>query len=121
MDVIVGENSLSTVYSEYSKTSGALFNFVFITENQDVDFTRSFLLLLDRNTSLNFTLPTALHPGHYRMYAYDIGNDGTLLNGISYPAVEKNLTASEGVHTMSYLYYYHALGLLSRSSSRIHQ
>ena len=58
-----------------------------ITENGAVDFTRSALLALDRNTSLNHTLPTDLYPGHYRVYVYDIERDGTLHNGVRYPAV----------------------------------
>ena len=78
-------------YSEHSDASGALFSFVFITENGDVDFTRSNLLALDRNTSLNHTLPFDLYPGHYRVYVYDIECNRTLSNGLQYPAMTDEL------------------------------
>ena len=82
---------LKTVYSEHSTASGALFSFVFITDSGDVDFSRSFLLALDRNTSHNHTLPFDLYPGHYRVYVYDIEHDGMLRNGVGYPAVMDGL------------------------------
>ena len=82
-----GSIVLTTVYSEYSTASGALFSFVFTTDSGDVDFSRSFLLALDRNTSHNHTLPFDLHPGHYRVYVYDIEYNRTLHNGVGYPAV----------------------------------
>ena len=81
----------TTVYSDHSTASGALFSFVFITDSGDVDFNRSFLLALDRNTSHNHTLPCDLYPGHYRVYVYDIEHDGTLHNGAGYPAVTEEL------------------------------
>ena len=83
--------TLYTMYSEHSTASGALFSFVFITGSGDVDFRRSFLLALDRNTSHNHTLPFDLYPGHYRVYAYDIEHDETLHNGVGYPAVTEDL------------------------------
>ena len=86
-----GEIILYTVFSKFSTASGALFSFVFIADSGDVDFSRSFLLALDRNTSHNHTLPFDLHPGHYRMYVYDIEHDGTLHNGVGYPAVTEEI------------------------------
>ena len=82
---------VTTVYSEYSTASGALFSFVFIADSGDVDFSRSFLLAFDRNTSHNHTLPFDLNPGQYRVYVYDIEHDGTLNNGVGYPAVTEEL------------------------------
>ena len=82
---------ISTHYSKRSTASGALFSFVFLTEDGGVDFNRSVLLALDRSTSLNYTLPFNLHPGHYRVYVYDIEQDGTLSNGVLYPAVRNDL------------------------------
>ena len=38
---------ITTLYSEHSDARGALFDFVFIDDNGDVDFTRSVLLALD--------------------------------------------------------------------------
>ena len=86
-----GEITLNTVYSKYSTASGALFSFVFITDSGDVDFSRSFFLALDRNASHNHTLPFDLYPGHYSLYVYDIEHDGTLHNGVGYPAVTEEL------------------------------
>ena len=79
------------MYSKSSTASGAMFSFVFITDSGDVDFCRSILLALDRNTSHNHTLPFDLYPGHYRVYVYDIERDGTLHNGVGYPAVAEEL------------------------------
>jgi hypothetical protein len=82
-------------YSEYSTASGALFSFVFITNRGDVDFSRSFLLTLDKNTSL---LPFDLYPGLYRIYVYNIEQDGTLSNGVGYPAlVETHLSTAQSM------------------------
>ena len=78
---------ITTLYSEHSDARGALFDFVFIDDNGDVDFTRSVLLALDRNSSLHYTLPFNLYPGQYRLFVYDIESDGTLSNGVGYPAV----------------------------------
>ena len=82
---------VTTIYSEHSTASGALFSFVFITESGDVDFSRSFLLALDRDTSQNYTLPFHLYPGHYRVFLYDIEQDATPHNGVGYPAVAEEL------------------------------
>ena len=82
---------VSVGYSEGSSASGALFSFVFLTEDGGVDFNRSALLALDGNTSL---LPFNLHPGHYRVYVYDIEQDGTLSNGVLYPAVTEELNVT---------------------------
>ena len=60
--------TLYTMYSDHSTASGALFSFVFIADSGDVDFSRSSLLALDRNTSHNHTLPYDLYPGQYRVY-----------------------------------------------------
>jgi hypothetical protein len=80
-----GMINTSVTYSEHSTASGALFSFVYIAESGRVNFNRSFLLALDKNTSNN-TLPFNLYPGHYQVYTYDIEHDGTLSNGAGYPA-----------------------------------
>ena len=81
--------TLYTMYSDHSTASGALFSFVFIADSGDVDFSRSFLLALD--SSHNHTLPFDLYPGQYRVYVYDIENDGTVHNRVGYPAVTEEL------------------------------
>ena len=92
---------ITTLYSEHSDARGALFDFVFIDDNGDVDLTRSVLLALDRNTSFHHTLPFNLYPGQYRVFVYDIESDGTLSNGVGYPAVtdELVLMLSNGNHS----------------------
>ena len=93
--------ALMTVYSDHFTASGAFFSFVFITDSGDVDFSRSFLLALDRNTSQNDTLPYILHPGCYSLYVYDIEHDGTLHNGVGYPAVTDELfTRGKLIHNL---------------------
>ena len=67
-----------------------------MNDNGDVNFTRSVLLALDRNTSLHHALPFNLYPGQYRVFVYDIESDGTLSNGVGYPAVMNELTLSNG-------------------------
>ena len=81
-----------TEYFEHSIATGALVFFTFISENRSVNFSRSLYLSLDRNASLNYTLPDDLTPGLYRVFAYDIESDGTLHNGVGYPASRDQFT-----------------------------
>ena len=64
---------------------------MFVTDSGDVDFSRSFLLALDRNASHNHTLPFELYPGEYVVYIYGMEYDGTLHSGTGYPAVTQEL------------------------------
>ena len=107
--IIFAGSSIFTIevfYSEHSTSSGVLLSFVFITDSGDVDFSRSFLLALDRNTSHNHTLPFDLYPGHYRVYVYGIEHDGTLHHGVGYPAVMEELftSLSNGIATVDRVY-----------------
>ena len=86
-----GSIVVTAAYSKRSTASGALFSFLFITDSGDVNFSRSFLLALDRNTSHNHTLPFDLYPGQYRVFIYDIEHDGTLHKGVGYPAVRDEI------------------------------
>ena len=86
-----------TQYFEESSASGALYVLVFMTENEEVDFTRSDLLALDRETSRDYTLPFSLSPGGYRVFVYDIEQDGTLPSGLSYPAVRSEIGNSQSI------------------------
>ena len=66
---------------------GTLFSFTFITDSGTVDFTRSILLPVDRNSSLSSILPIHLSPGQYQVHVYGIEQDGTLNEDhVSYPA-----------------------------------
>ena len=77
---------LTTVYSEHSEAKGALYYFVYVHENREVDFTRSVFLVSERNVTHNHTsLP---YLGEYRVFVYDIESDGTLSSGEGYPADE---------------------------------
>lgn len=80
---------LAVVYSEHSCAAGALFVFVFLNENGNVDFTQSAFLVLNRSTLLHYSPP---HAGDYLVFVYDIEQDGTLQDGVGYPAVTTNFT-----------------------------
>ena len=67
---------------------GALFSFAFTTDTGTVDFSRTTLLPLDRNSS---ALSLYLSLGQYRVLVYDIEQDGVLNNGPSYPAAVQEL------------------------------
>ena len=67
---------------------GTLFSFVFITDSGTVDFSRTTLLPLDRNSS---ALSLYLSPGQYKVLVYDIEQEGILNNGPSYPAAVQEL------------------------------
>ena len=98
---ILTENNttkITTQYFEESSASGALYVLVFVTDGGAVDSARSVLLALDRETSRDYTLPFSLSPGGYRVFVYDIGQDGTLPIGVSYPAVT-NKHNSQGSKT----------------------
>ena len=86
--------AITTRYSILSNARGALFIFASIDNSGDVDFTRSVLLALDRETSHDYTLPFSLSPGGCRVFVYDIEHDATLPSGVSYPAVRSELTTS---------------------------
>ena len=106
---------ITTLYSVHSDARGALFDFVFIDDNGDVDFNRSVLLALDRNTFLHHTLPFNLYPGQYRVFVYDIESDGTLSNGVSYPAVTNELSTSKEYQGNLFVYVYILLDVYSPS------
>ena len=88
--------TVSTLYSEGSAASGALLSLVFLTEDGDVDFNRSALLIGDRNSSILEACD--LLPGHYLVNAYDIECYGSLGNGVLYPAVSEELFITGSSH-----------------------
>lgn len=88
---ITGSNTsefhMKIAYYNHSNTRGALLNIVFITNDGDVDFAKSALLPLVKEHHPNGMLPQKLyHSGHYKIHVYDIEYDGTLSNGVGYPA-----------------------------------
>ena len=90
-DIILDSTIVKTEYFEHSVAAGVLIVLTFINEDRSINFSRSSYLSLDRNASLNYTLPDDLAPGLYRVFAYDIESDGTLHNGVTYPASTKPL------------------------------
>ncbi len=93
------EIRVTITYSEKSTESGSLIHFTDQT-NEIVNFTRSAIMALNRSASLNYILPFDLYPGQYRVFVYDIEEDGTLLDGVSYPAVRADISTraeSQGI------------------------
>ena len=93
-DTIVTRNerneiTVTITYTLQSRESGALLQFI-SSDGDTLDFSRSAILALDRNTPAKYSVPIDLFPGQYRILAYDIENDGTLNNGVVYPAVNGN-------------------------------
>ena len=90
-DIIVdnASHAVSSEYFEHSTAIGALYII-----NKD-GFSR--YLSQDRNASNHYELPGDLAPGLYRVFAYDIESDGTLHNGVGYPASTEQLTITESI------------------------
>ena len=79
-------------YFEDSNERGALLVFLSDDTNPEVvNFTRSAIVVLNKSTSLNYTLTSQLFPGHYHVLVYDIEQDGALRNGVGYPADAKDV------------------------------
>ena len=90
-------NMVRTEYFEHSIAMGVLIIFLFINEDRSIDFSRSSYLSLDRNASINYTLPDGLTPGLYRVFVYDIESDGRLHNGVGYPASRDQFTIAGNI------------------------
>ena len=88
---------ITTAYFNHSTATGALFSFVFISDSGYVDFSRSLLLPFDRNLSHDHRLPFDLYPGLYMIHVYDIEHNGTLYNGVGYPAVSTDVQMHQGI------------------------
>ena len=104
------EGVIAANYIEGSNASGALFSFLSIN-NSEIDFMQSVLLAVDRN---NNSMPLNLHPGYYRLYVYDIEYDGTLHNGVGYPAVIEEFNTSlnsQGILLPEHVQEVRSLGL----------
>ncbi len=83
--------TVSVAYSEHSCAAGALVIFVFMNDCETVGFS---FLALNRTASLSYTLPFELPPGQYGVFVYDIESDGTLVSGVGYPAVNREMVTS---------------------------
>ena len=98
----VGSINLLAVYSEHSCAAGALFILLFVNDNGTVDFTRSAYLALNRTTSLDYTPP---YSGQYQVFVYDIEQDGTLHNGVGYPAATTEFSIGQDREGMLVMFY----------------
>lgn len=95
---IVKSNKIevTVVYYENAVAKGALVMFVFIDDNNAINFTRSTVLALDKNVPPKYILPFNLFPGQYIVLIYDIGHNGTLSGSIGYPAVISGVRSEVG-------------------------
>ena len=93
-DITVDDKLHIVMTTEYfmSSTNKGTFLFFSLTNGTLIDFSKSFYLALERNASYDYTLPNDLTPGLYRVFAYDIESDGTLHNGVGYPADRNNFS-----------------------------
>ena len=87
-------NGNVTVSFEILSAGGALFNFVFVANATNTNFTRSFEA---RNHSQNYILPFSLPEGEYRVFVYNIEENGLITSGVNYPAVTQQLMISPGM------------------------
>ena len=92
-----------TQYFEGSNAAGALYEFIFITDSGAVDFTRSALVPLNRSTSENYVLPFSLSAGQYRVFVYDIEQNGTVWGGAQYPAIFRDEEIVRGNNPGTYI------------------
>ena len=72
VDIVENVVMLITRYFEQSTASGALFAFIHVGSDRIVNFNKSVCLAIDRDTSHRHSLPFDLHPGRYKVFAYDI-------------------------------------------------
>ena len=86
------EITVETEYFEHSNARGALYIFVFYNASRVDDTTKANYLALDRNASLNYTLPFNLSARRYSVF--DIESDGTLASGVGYPAVSREIVTN---------------------------
>ena len=100
--MVIGDRliNMAVTYSEHSCATGALLLFAYINNCNSVHFMFSVFLALNRNVSLNYTLPFQLHQGQYQVFVYDIESDGTLASGVSYPAVNRDIIIDEAAQGM---------------------
>ena len=103
---LLTENSqvnVMTLYFEGSNAAGALYEFIFITDSGAVEFARSALVALNRSTSENYVLPSSLSAGQYRVFVYDIEQNGTVWGGVQYPAIFRDEEIVRGNNPGTYI------------------
>lgn len=89
---------ISVHFLENSLALGCLLQVVMLNiTNGEADFTKLQYLTLNKNSSLNYSLPPQLSSGWYIISAYDIEESGTIQDGIAYPAFTKTCFEMQGL------------------------
>ena len=99
--MFIRENNTVGVSIEYhagSTAKGALLNFMFETDDENINFEKSVILPVKSNITREYILPIQLFHGWYRVFFHDIEQSGTLLSGVGYPAFSQQLTISTGTN-----------------------
>ena len=108
LDTEIEPNSEGTdIHVQYvanTRAVGSLLLFIPFS-NRQVDFSRSAYLPLDKNLR-DYTLPSQLPPESYIISSYDIEENGTLQNGVVYPAVGNTFFINEIVQSLYKHCYY---------------
>ena len=105
--LIVPENNTVGVCIAYhagSTAKGALLNFMFESDDGNIDFDKSVILVVKLNASRGYILPIQLFPGQYQVFFHDVEQSGTLSRGFGYPAVSQRLTITTGKGYIVLLY-----------------
>ena len=92
------EIEISVEYFEFSSASGAFVKFVHVTDEGNVDLTKTIFTTISRNTSTAYVLLYSLSPGQYNMFVYDIEQNQTLSSGVGYPAVAYELFLNQSTN-----------------------
>ena len=98
---------VSIEYHAGSTAKGALLNFMFETGNGCIDFDKSVILPVKSNITRGYILPIRLFPGEYQVFFHDIEQSGTLLSGLGYPALSRELTIFTGIIISWHAAYYY--------------
>ena len=85
--------TVTAVYFKHSTARGAIIRILYVMDDGSVDYTKSPIIVLDRSTPPGYVLPFKLYAGSYLVFAHDIESDGTLQDGVGFPAVTREFTA----------------------------
>ena len=89
----ISEIASGEVEASISFTPGSLARGALLIIHGGVGTGKSSLLLpFGRDMTINYTLSIGLTTGQFKTFWYDIEGDGTLTNGVNYPAVTGELT-----------------------------
>ena len=95
---IVEGHTVVTNYFEHSTASGALIS-LFLDSDGDRNNIPIVYLPLDKETSLNYMIPYDLGYERIEVFVYDIERDGTLPDGVGYPATTSHFNTSQATQS----------------------